>query len=1285
MPWLLPEELGIGEFVDWWQHRFDRHSFVVVEHAENPLTGNTTTIAGVVIGPGRNDTTDGGPAAQARRFGFDVDIIVSFTIAHFSGRFSADDVATLAGRLLVDPVNGSDAAPGWWLHHADDMDAKLAPEVKGARLVEIGYRPGVTDREGAELARAARELGIDLSAASIGRRLLISGGLDDSQLGLLVEGVLHNDVVERWSPGLLSPAFTDPEAKPAATETIPVVGRTDDELMAVSTGRRLGLSLDEMRVISAHFTDQQRDPTDAEIETLAQTWSEHCSHKTFRAVINVEGESEPIDGLLNTYLRAATETIDAPWVRSAFVDNAGIVAFDDERDIALKAETHNHPSALEPFGGSNTGVGGVVRDILGVSAKPVAITDILCFGPSDVDPASLPDNVLHPDQIRTGVVAGVGDYGNKIGVPNIAGAIIHDASYTTTPLVFAGCIGILPTGSNPTSAQPGDSIVVLGGAVGRDGIGGATFSSQTMGIETADIAGSSVQIGDPIVEKGLIDVVIEARDAELYSAITDCGAGGLSSAVGEMAEVLGATVDLATVPRKYPGLAPWEVWLSEAQERMVLATPDPQPLLDLAARWQVDAAVIGTFTGDGRLEVVDGPDPVISLDTGFLHDGRPRLELNATIPATAGSRPDREASNADQTAGETLLGLLAHPSIRSNEDVVRTFDHEVLGGTLVRPYGGVAGDAPADGTVLVPPPSSSSASASGDEPGIAIGIGVNVVLGRYDTEAMAWAAVDEAVRNVVVSGADPSKLSLLDNFAWANPNDPEMLGRLVAACRGCHGAALAHGAPFVSGKDSLFNEFVHSNGTPDPVTPTLVITAVGTVQSADHALPTGVVADQNEVWLVGPLEGELGGSHFDDLLGRDHGGPVPAPDPQAADRHRQVHAAIIDGAIASLHDVAEGGIAVAAAEWALGGRLGLDCNLVPDTETGVFGEGPGRYLVEVRPGDVERFETLVPSAQRIGSVVAASVVSIGSALSVELGDIHHAFTSHHPNQSGPGRLDETVKPSSVDHRAVAEDQEHYSPRTISTARPSVLIPVGPGTNRDGDLADAFALAGADSVRVPLTALQSGEIALADHQMLAIPGGFSYGDALGAGRLFGLDLVGWFGDQLRAAVDAQMPIIGICNGFQALVRAGLLPGNDRPANLAQNANGRFECRWVDLIPVATHSPWLDGVGQLRCPIAHGEGRVVMAGVAETDDDRSVALRYATPDGEPAGGIYPFNPNGSINDAAGLVDETGLILGLMPHPEDHVLKRHDTLRGRSGSSVGGVVGSCLPLLAAGVAAV
>jgi len=934
----------------------------------------------LAIGPGhRRSDADDPIIHAAAMFHLAVDAITEFAVVHIRGDISPGDLDRIAGTLLVDPVCG------WW---------KPAAELShdDALVVETGLRPGVTDRVGAELVRACAQIGLPIDAATIARRWVVEATppLTDAQVDDLAHRVLHNEVIERWSVGAdsLPAGFVDRQPETPPTERFAVGDASDDALLELSTSRRLGLNLVEMQAVREHFRDLGRDPSDAEIETIAQTWSEHCAHKTFRATIDVTDATgtvvERVDGLLKQFLRAATDEIAAPWVRSAFVDNAGIVRFDDDFDIALKAETHNHPSALEPFGGANTGVGGVVRDIIGVSAKPIAVTDILCFGPPDLDPDTLPDGVLHPRRIRDGVIAGIGDYGNKIGVPNVGGAIVYDPAYTTTPLVFAGCVGVLPTGSHPTRPRPGDSIVVLGGAVGRDGVGGATFSSQTMQAETADVAGSSVQIGDPIVEKGLIDVVVAARDAGLYSAITDCGAGGLSSSIGEMASELGADVDLDAVPRKYPGLAGWETWLSEAQERMVLAAPDPAPIQALAARWGVDSSVVGTFTGDGRLVVRQQAEPIVDLDCHFLHDGCPRHHLVAEAAVTG--RPARRAVPAGFDARQATLDLLAHPTIASKEPTIRTYDHEVMGGTIVRPYGGPHGDGAGDGAATIPD------GTTGDR-AMAIGIGVNAVIGNHDGYAMAWHVVDEAVRNAVIAGADPDELSLLDNFAFGNPNDPATLGRLVEACRGCHDAALNFNAPFVSGKDSLYNVFVHPDGMADPVAPTLVLTAVGIVADPDRIPLTGLVDAGNAVFLIGPAAAALGGSHLDLVLGDDRGGVVPAPDPTAVERHRSLAAAIAEGLVESAHDPSEGGLAVAACEWAFAGRLGLHLELDLD-EAVLFGEGPGRYLVEVAPRDSARFEELVPSATRIGSVIADPEVRFGvgsSAMTLSLADIEAAW------------------------------------------------------------------------------------------------------------------------------------------------------------------------------------------------------------------------------------------------------------------------------------------------------
>ncbi len=882
--------------------------------------------------------------AAARASGHAVRSIEVLDVVHVDGPVDGVGLDRLGAVLLTDAVHEL-VEPG------DDPDGRI--------VIETGLRPGVTDVAATELVDAAARLGIDgVERATTGHRFVVTAGADVSTARLSAD-VLVNPVIERWAEGVLPPAFVDEPPRPPQVAHVAVRDLDDDALVALDAERGLSLAPVELRAVRTHFADLGREPTDAELETIAQTWSEHCCHKTFRARITFE-DGSVVDGLI-PMLRDATAQLDREWVVSAFDGDAGIIVLDDDVEIAVKVETHNHPSAIEPFGGANTGVGGVVRDVIASGAKPIALTDVLCFGPTDLDVDEVPPGVLHPARVRHGVVDGVGDYGNKIGVPTIAGAVLHDPGYTTTPLVFCGCVGVRPRGTGvDVPPEPGDAVVVLGGAVGRDGVGGATFSSRSMGADTVETAGSSVQIGAPIVEKGVIDVVVAAGDAGWYRSITDCGAGGLSSAVGELAEGVGADVDLELVPRKYAGLAPWEVWLSEAQERVVCAVPDEhiESLASLAADHGVGCDVIGRFGGDGRLLVRSGSTVVVDLDLGFLHDGRPRAELEARHPATA--RPTRRAL-PDLDPERALLDLLAHPSLRSVEEVVRTYDHEVLGGTVVRPTTGVHLDAPSDGTVVVPLGSTSGRA-------VAVGIGVNAVWGRHDARAMAEAVVDEAVRNVVAVGADPARVALLDNFSWGNPRDEVELGRLVAAVEGCVSASLAHEAPFVSGKDSLNNVYVAPDGRADPVPQTLVITAVGVVDDATEVVGSDPTGAGRLLYLLGGAEPVLGGSHLDLVLGADHGGRVPVPDPEAPGNYRRLHAAISAGLVDACHDLSEGGLATAAAEMAVGADLGVEVDVSDhgDAVAALFGEACGRLLIAVGSTEVEAFARAVPEARLVG-------------------------------------------------------------------------------------------------------------------------------------------------------------------------------------------------------------------------------------------------------------------------------------------------------------------------------
>ena len=583
----------------------------------------------------------------------------------------------------------------------------------GTRRVEVALRPGVTDPVADETLRAAREMGIlGLVSVATGEAFDVEGdGLDDSDLRLLAERLLCNAVIQRWAIGAIEPAWPEEAAGSGSIETFDIAAMDDEALLSLSAGRRAALDLTEMRAIREYYRREGRACTDAEFETIAQTWSEHCVHKTFKAMIEVrlprgdsaEGSDYPsfVDNVLKSYIKKATDKIAAPWVLSAFVDNAGIIEFDDEYEISFKVETHNHPSAIEPFGGANTGVGGVIRDVMGVSARPIAATDVLCFGSPETAPERVAAGSLHPRLLAAGVIAGVQDYGNKMGVPTVNGGIHYHPGYAANPLVYCGCAGIAPRGRHPRRQAAGDRVIVLGGRTGRDGLRGATFSSMVMDSSTGQLSGASVQIGAPIVQKKVSEVLLAARDARLYSGITDCGAGGFSSAIGEMGAQLGVDVDLARAPLKYPGLAPWEIWLSEAQERMVVSVPPDfvDQLRALCEADDVEMTDLGHFTGKGRLVVRFGATVAVDIDCGFLHSGPPQRKLVASPDASAVASPDGSRVTLPDVR-RALLALLSHPAITSRESTVRLYDHEVQGATILRPYDGRVADGPQDAAVI---------------------------------------------------------------------------------------------------------------------------------------------------------------------------------------------------------------------------------------------------------------------------------------------------------------------------------------------------------------------------------------------------------------------------------------------------------------------------------------------------------------------------------------------------------------------------------------------------------
>ncbi|MEA3345136.1 MAG: phosphoribosylformylglycinamidine synthase subunit PurL [Chloroflexota bacterium] len=871
--------------------------------------------------------------------------------------------------LLIDPLVQEYS---YWMDEETVPRPKVAlPE--DAHVVEVIFKPGVTDNLAQDTIRGLRTLGLGKGVqVRTGQRFTLLGPLTEGELERISRRALCNPLIQTYTFGPIAPAFAHSAstARPW-TRKMPLREADDEKLMEISHQSVLALDLQEMRAIQDHFRRQGRNPTDVELETLAQTWSEHCGHKTFKAMIQYEergGRTEIIDGLLRTYLRQATEQIEADWVLSAFVDDAGVIRFDDEYEVSFKVETHNHPSALEPFGGANTGTGGVIRDILGVSAQPIGATDVLCFGPLDLDWGDLPPQVLHPRRVFDGVVSGIGDYGNKMGIPTLSGALLFDPGYIANPLVYCGCVGLAPRGSHPQGPRARDLILLIGGRTGRDGIHGATFSSLELTSQTGEDLGSAVQIGNPIEEKKFTNVILQARDRELYSAITDCGGGGLSSAVGEMGAELGVEVALDKVPLKYAGLKPWEIWLSEAQERMILAVPPKNltAIRELFGAEDVETTVIGSFTGDGRLHLTYRGETVADMEMEFLHRGQPRQHLRAEWHPPDEGDPDL-VEPADLTP--YLLEILADPNAASKESVVRRYDHEVQGRTVGKPLVGARDDGPADAAVLQPRYDSTQ--------GVVISCGINPRQGMLDPYWMAMGAIDEAVRNAVAVGGDPDHTAILDNFCWGNPRLPDRLGDLIRAAKGCYDGAISFGTPFISGKDSLNNEYrdTHS-GELVSIPPTLLISAISLTPDVRRTVSMDLKQPGNLLYLMGETEAELGGSYYYKVRGVD-GGRVPRVDPPSAlARYRVLFRAVKEGLILSAHDCSEGGLGVALAEMVIAGRLGAEVDLrtvpgeVGRSDHALFSESHSRLVVEVALENAAAFEEAMAEhpCARIGAV-----------------------------------------------------------------------------------------------------------------------------------------------------------------------------------------------------------------------------------------------------------------------------------------------------------------------------
>lgn len=886
-------------------------------------------------------------------------------------------------------------------------------------LIEVGFRPGVTDNVG----KTAREaivllLGDRINDRKINvytsRQYLIEGKISKADADKIAAGVLANDLIERhqvvaagdfdFSHGL--PAYVPQvlgEDKPTVEE-INLAGFNDGQLLKISQEKLLALNLEEMKAMQKYFQQQDivserkkiglsEKITDVELECLAQTWSEHCKHKIFNSRITYKTfrATLKIDSLFKTYIKGSTAEIrktkgKKDFCLSVFVDNAGVIRFNDDYNLVFKVETHNSPSALDPYGGALTGIVGVNRDPFGtgIGAKLIFNTDVFCFA-SPFYKKKLPPRILHPRRIYEGVREGVEHGGNKSGIPTVNGSIVFDDRFLGKPLVYCGTGGIMPARLNgkPTHTKeimPGDAIIMTGGRIGKDGIHGATFSSEELH-EGSPV--TAVQIGDPITQKKMTDFLLVARNRGLYRALTDNGAGGLSSSVGEMATYCGGCdIDLAVAPLKYPGLQPWEILISEAQERMTLAV-EPRKVkqfMALAKKMDVEATVLGKFTDSGKFHVRYGSKTVAFLDMEFLHEGVPQLELNARWQPPKNEEPNFPEP---ENYGKALAKMLSRLNICSKESVVRQYDHEVQAGSVIKPLVGAANDGPSDAAVIRPLLDSME--------GVVVAHGICPRYSDIDTYHMTACAIDEAVRNAVAVGVDLDNLAGLDNFCWCDPvksaKTPDgeyKLAQLVRANMAIFDYTTAYGVPCISGKDSMKNDYSIGR-TKISIPPALLYSVIGKIKDVRKAVTMDAKRPQDLVYILGETRDELGGSEWF-ALHKAIGNRVPKVNAaDAMKMYRALQKAIGAGLVASCHDCSDGGLGVALIETAFAGGLGMNVDLSYVPYRGkkrndyiLFSETASRFIVTIHPKDKSRFEKIMAgnNISEIGFVTADELFQI---------------------------------------------------------------------------------------------------------------------------------------------------------------------------------------------------------------------------------------------------------------------------------------------------------------------
>jgi len=906
--------------------------------------------------------------------------IVGFLI---NSDVSPESIADRVDDLFADPIIEHSTLNQTFLESKEIFES--TPDA----VISVGFKPGVTDNPGKAALDGFRTIFPDASIDSDISTYITYAfyGVNGQATPEFIASKLYNNLIERAvvSDSEMSqqdnwPMIEYPEKPPQEFKQPAHIDLEigDNELIEISETGLLALNLEEMKTIQSHYRDEsiqnsrrsagivENKPTDVELECLAQTWSEHCKHKIFASKIHHKdletGEDSVVDSIFKTHIMKPTHDMqkEVDWLLSVFHDNSGVIAWDDEWSVCMKAETHNSPSALDPYGGAMTGIVGVNRDILGtgLGARPIANTDVFCFGPPDWQ-GDIPDNLFHPSRVLRGVHSGVRVGGNESGIPTINGAIIFDERYLGKPLVYCGTVGLMPRKlpdgreSHIKTPSAGDVVYMVGGRVGYDGIHGATFSSLEL---TEESPSSAVQIGDPITQKKMIDMILEARDIGLITCITDNGAGGLSSSIGEMAEYTnGCKIDLAKVPLKQPGLSPWEILVSESQERMTVAVKpeDVEAFENLATLHEVEATAVAEFTSTGMFHVQYDDSTVAYLPIEFLHDGVPQLELESEwIP------PQHELFEAPTNANHNniLLDLLARPNIASKETWVRQYDHEVIAQTAVKPFVGIERDGPGDAGVIAP--------IHGNSRGLVVSCGISPRYSDIDAGAMAAAAIDEAVRNAVCVGVDINKIAGLDNFCWPDPIQSEKtpdgkfkLAQLVRANRELERICRAYRLPCVSGKDSMKNDY-GKGADKISIPPTLLFSLFGDHPDVRNTATSDFKNPGDRIYLVGESMDELGASEVSFMLkergeAKGIGGNVPSLDnPEKLFKsYNSLSSAINSGLVKTAHDCSEGGLGVALAEMCIGGRIGAKID-IDGTGKGtlwsrLWGESLGRIIIAV--------------------------------------------------------------------------------------------------------------------------------------------------------------------------------------------------------------------------------------------------------------------------------------------------------------------------------------------------